>query len=448
MKKILVSLLVATVLSPVVFSQSNDYIRNPEIGISFNAYDFATAQRIRSTSIATVFRDKRWATFAEMTPGLSVHYFQGIRKHFDLAATLSSAFLNYPFPNRPNFGIEKLYLAADVQGQFKLVSDRYWIQPYVSGGVGMHKYRVYWGAYAPVGAGLNIDFYNESKLFVNAQYRIPVTRESANYHFLYSIGISGKIANRKQEVVIPPPPPPPAPPKDTDNDGITDDKDKCPTVPGVAKYDGCPVPDTDKDGINDDNDKCPTVPGLAKYEGCPVPDTDKDGINDEEDKCPTVPGVARYQGCPVPDTDKDGINDEEDKCPTEPGVPAQQGCPEITEQVTKTVAMAAKNVYFETASTKLRAQSFPKLDELVKVLKENPSLKLKIDGHTDNVGQDDYNMKLSDGRAASVKNYLISKGIDASRLESEGFGETKPVDTNNTAKGRQNNRRVEMKVFY
>jgi OmpA-OmpF porin, OOP family len=208
------------------------------------------------------------------------------------------------------------------------------------------------------------------------------------------------------------------------------------------------MPDTDKDGINDDNDKCPTVAGLAKYQGCPVPDTDKDGINDEEDRCPNEAGVARYGGCPVPDRDKDGINDEEDKCPETPGVAAQQGCPEISAEVTKTVAYAAKNVYFATGSTKLLSQSNKALNDLVKVLQENPALKLKIDGHTDNVGSDELNMKLSDGRAASVKKYLVSKGVDESRLESEGFGETMPVEDNKTAAGRTKNRRVEMKVFY
>ena len=197
-----------------------------------------------------------------------------------------------------------------------------------------------------------------------------------------------------------------------------------------------------------ENDKCPTVPGLAKYEGCPIPDTDKDGINDEEDKCPSEAGVARYAGCPVPDRDKDGINDEEDKCPDVPGVAAQQGCPEITEEVTKTVNYAAKNVYFATGSTKLLKQSYKPLDELVNVLSDNTSLKLKIDGHTDNVGNDDFNMKLSDGRAASVKSYLVGKGISEDRLESEGFGETTPVADNKTSAGRSKNRRVEMKVFY
>jgi outer membrane protein OmpA-like peptidoglycan-associated protein len=244
------------------------------------------------------------------------------------------------------------------------------------------------------------------------------------------------------------PPPPPPPPVDTDRDGIIDSLDKCPTVPGIAKYDGCPIPDTDKDGINDEEDKCPTVPGIAKYQGCPVPDTDKDGINDEEDKCPTVPGVARYQGCPIPDTDGDGVNDEEDKCPTVPGPRENQGCPVISEEVKKRVDFAANNILFITGSFRLASKSFKGLDEVVKIMTENPEMKLAIDGHTDNVGKDDMNQTLSDNRAASVKAYFVSKGIDESRITSAGHGETMPIADNKTAAGRAKNRRVELKLSY
>lgn len=266
-----------------------------------------------------------------------------------------------------------------------------------------------------------------------------------NHQNIYA-GLKIKLFDFGKRKVAPPPPPPP--PKDTDGDGIVDSLDKCPTVPGLAKYDGCPIPDTDKDGINDEEDKCPTVPGLAKYNGCPIPDTDKDGINDEEDKCPDVPGVKEYQGCPVPDRDKDGIPDDKDKCPDVPGVASQDGCPEITKEVTQKIEYAAKSIYFANNSTKLLSKSYAALNDVIKILNDNTSVKLKIDGHTDSNGSDDYNMKLSEGRAASVKAYLVSKGVDESRLVSQGFGETMPIADNKTAAGRQKNRRVEMKLFY
>lgn len=250
---------------------------------------------------------------------------------------------------------------------------------------------------------------------------------------------------KKKKIV---PPPPPEPPKDTDGDGIIDSLDKCPTVPGLPKYDGCPIPDTDKDGINDEEDKCPTVPGIAKYQGCPIPDTDKDGINDENDKCPTVPGVPEYQGCPVPDRDKDGVPDEKDKCPDLFGVASNQGCPEITEEIKKKVEVAAKNILFVTGSAKLRSQSFVKLADVITIMNENPDMLLAIDGHTDNVGKEDFNQTLSENRAASVKAYLVSKGIDESRITATGHGELEPIADNKTAAGRQQNRRSELTLSY
>jgi len=226
---------------------------------------------------------------------------------------------------------------------------------------------------------------------------------------------------------------------DTDNDGIPDANDKCPTVPGIAKYDGCPIPDTDKDGINDEQDKCPTVPGLAKYNGCPIPDTDGDGINDEEDKCPTVAGLARYQGCPIPDTDGDGINDEEDRCPDVPGVIENKGCPKIDFQ--------ASDVTFQSGKAILLAGGKKELDVLAELLKKNPTVRVSLEGHTDNTGTDKINDPLSANRAAAAEAYLISKGIEADRMDTAGFGSKVPVADNKTAAGKKLNRRVEVKVL-
>ncbi len=235
---------------------------------------------------------------------------------------------------------------------------------------------------------------------------------------------------------------------DTDGDGINDKEDKCPTVKGVREYQGCPIPDTDGDGINDKEDKCPTVFGVKEYQGCPIPDTDGDGILDKDDKCPTVFGVIEYQGCPIPDTDGDGLNDKEDKCPNLAGPRDNQGCPVITEVIKKKVDYAANYILFATAKYQLLSKSYKGLDEVVKILKDNPDMYLSIDGHTDNVGKDEYNHTLSHNRAAAVKKYFISKGIAENHLKSAGHGETMPIADNNTAAGRQKNRRVEMKLSY
>jgi OmpA-OmpF porin, OOP family len=444
MKKILAVCIALYLLSPLVNAQ-DDEIRQPAIGVSFFLNDFQTPQRIRSSSLSQVLRNKRWSKFNEMSPGIGIHYFKGLKKHIDFAGTLAGSFVRYPFPNK-SFSSDRFLLAADATVNLKMVTEKYWIQPYVIAGIGGHMYSKYWGAYLPLGLGLKVNFFDDAYLFITSQYRIPITTETSNYHFNNAIGVAGAIGKKKEPKVIPPPPPPP--PADTDGDGITDDIDKCPTVKGLAKYDGCPIPDSDKDGINDEEDKCPTVPGLAKYQGCPIPDTDKDGINDEEDKCPTVPGVARYQGCPIPDTDGDGVNDEEDKCPNLAGPVSNQGCPVISEEVKKKVDVAANNILFITGSAKLVSKSYKGLDEVVKIMKDNPEMKLSIDGHTDNVGSDEMNLKLSDNRAAAVRTYIISKGIGENRITSAGHGEAEPLADNKTASGRAKNRRVEMKLSY
>ncbi len=443
MKKILSALFALYLFIPNSYSQ-NDEIRPKALGISFFLNDFITPDRIRTTSLSSVLSNKKFAKMREMSPGMAITYFRGIKKYVDVAASLGGSFVKYPMPGK-SFVNENFLLEASASVNLKMTSEKYWVQPYISLGVGAHKYKKYYGAFLPVGLGFKVNFFDEAHLFVTSTYRVPVTTETANYHLQHSIGIAGRLGKKKEPVKIIEPP---KPPSDRDGDGIIDDADKCPDVKGLAKYDGCPIPDTDKDGINDEEDKCPTVPGLARYQGCPIPDTDGDGINDEEDKCPTVPGVARYQGCPVPDTDGDGVNDEEDKCVTIPGPKENFGCPIIPEEVKKRVDLAAKNILFVTGSAKLQKSSFKGLDDVVKIMSENPGMSLAIDGHTDYVGKEDYNQTLSDNRAASVKTYLVSKGIDESRITATGHGELEPIADNKTAAGRQKNRRSEMTLSY
>ena len=328
-----------------------------------------------------------------------------------------------------------------------MISNRYVINPYIQVGIGASRYKDYYGAFLPIGIGLQINIFNEAYILVNAQYRIGIT-ETTNYHFFYGLGLAGNIGNRQEApvAIVSPPLPQPEPPKDRDNDDITDSLDACPDVKGLAQFNGCP--DTDNDGVVDKEDQCPEKAGLSRYQGCPIPDTDADGINDEEDKCKDVKGVARYQGCPVPDADADGINDEEDKCPALAGTIANNGCPEIKEEVRKRVEVASKNIYFATGSSKLLSKSNKSLNEIVKILNEDNNLKLDINGYTDNTGKPDKNQILSENRAAAVLAYLKKKAVDESRLKSTGFGQEMPVADNKTAAGRAKNRRVELKLHY
>lgn len=235
---------------------------------------------------------------------------------------------------------------------------------------------------------------------------------------------------------------------DRDKDGVADKNDKCPDTPGLIKYNGCPIPDTDGDGINDEADKCPNEKGLVKYNGCPAPDSDKDGIADEEDKCPNEAGLPKYNGCPVPDSDKDGVNDEEDKCPALAGLKENNGCPAVKEEVKKKIDKAAKDVFFDFGSSKIKAESYKVLDEVVKILNDDKDLKLAIEGHTDNVGTAERNKIRSQERSDAIKAYLVSKNIDVNRLTATGFGFDNPIADNNTPAGRAKNRRVEMKLSY
>jgi OOP family OmpA-OmpF porin len=234
---------------------------------------------------------------------------------------------------------------------------------------------------------------------------------------------------------------------DKDGDGIADKNDKCIDVAGLVKYDGCPIPDTDKDGVNDEEDKCPLVAGTAKYHGCPVPDKDNDGVSDDEDKCPTVAGTAKYHGCPIPDTAGDGINDEEDKCPAKAGKAAEGGCPVVIKpEIIQTVDYAAENIFFLHNSSVLSRISYGPLNTVVDILRKNPKLDIVINGYADNTGSVITNLAISNERALAVKKYLIEKGIDPLRIDFNGFGEANPVASNKTEEGRAKNRRVELKL--
>ena len=235
---------------------------------------------------------------------------------------------------------------------------------------------------------------------------------------------------------------------DTDADGVFDDTDQCPDKPGKAENNGCPLADTDSDGLLDKDDKCPNVAGPLENQGCPWGDEDKDGVLDNVDNCPTLSGEASNKGCPFGDSDGDGVKDNVDGCPLTPGTVANNGCPELKKEEVKVLKTAFANLEFETGRDVIKASSFPSLDELAGLLKARSTFKLKISGHTDNVGGAKRNMELSRKRAQAVKKYLAGKGVEDKRLKDEWFGSTKPKASNKTPQGRKINRRVEMKVIF
>ncbi|WP_298492923.1 OmpA family protein [uncultured Algibacter sp.] len=229
---------------------------------------------------------------------------------------------------------------------------------------------------------------------------------------------------------------------DTDGDGIEDSKDDCPNEAGLAELNGCP--DSDGDGIADNKDNCPTVAGLKALNGCP--DADGDGVTDADDACPNEAGPSANKGCPWADKDGDGVLDKDDKCPDVKGTVANNGCPEVTQAVQATLNEYAKTILFDTGKATIKAQSAAVLGDIIGILKEYPTAKFTVEGHTDSVGSDKLNQRLSDSRANSVKEYLVQNGIDAFRLSALGYGESRPIDSNKTRAGRANNRRVEINL--
>jgi len=271
--------------------------------------------------------------------------------------------------------------------------------------------------------------------------------------------------------------------KDKDKDKVRDKKDSCPDIPGLLKFDGCP--DKDGDDVPDKDDKCPDIAGLKSLDGCP--DTDGDGITDKADKCPTDSGLVMFSGCPdtdmdsipdpeddcitekglainkgCPDTDADGIIDKLDSCVLVPGPKSNNGCPVIEKVEVKPAAplkvklnkedqdiinKVFSNLEFESGKAIIRQTSYVALEELVKLLQRKPSFRILIEGHTDNVGSAQLNMRISLNRAEAVKTYLTEKGIDENRIIAKGYGLTQPVAPNTTPQGRQKNRRVEFTIL-
>jgi outer membrane protein OmpA-like peptidoglycan-associated protein len=243
-------------------------------------------------------------------------------------------------------------------------------------------------------------------------------------------------------------------PPDQDRDGVPDREDQCPADAGPAPT-GCPPPpDADRDGIPDSSDPCPTEAEDGnppdEKDGCPNKDLDNDGIAIPVDLCPDQAGIAP-DGCPPKDTDGDGLMDPDDRCPkdaeTRNNFEDQDGCPdELPEQVKKFTGVI-RGIQFASGNAKIRKTSFPLLDDAVSVLKQYPTLRIRISGHTDSRGVRAKNLTLSENRANAVRDYLTTRGIESSRVETRGVGPEEPIADNKTSAGRAQNRRIEFELL-
>ncbi|MDX2510228.1 MAG: OmpA family protein [Desulfobacterales bacterium] len=211
--------------------------------------------------------------------------------------------------------------------------------------------------------------------------------------------------------------------------------------------------DADQDGVFDDQDTCPNTPAgiMVDARGCPM-DADNDGVYDNQDACPNTPAnvSVNAKGCPL-DSDGDGIVDYMDNCPGTPkGTQVDySGCPSVkatkSAKVTDVGTWLYEDIKFDTGSAKIKAASYPVLDEIAVLLTGKSGLKVEIQGHTDSAGSLQTNLNLSKNRAKSVEAYLLRKGVSSDQLTTEGYGPSRPIASNASAAGRAKNRRVELK---
>ena len=223
--------------------------------------------------------------------------------------------------------------------------------------------------------------------------------------------------------------------KDFDEDGIKNKNDMCPSVYGTKQFNGCP--DTDGDGVEDTKDSCPNIAGKTVLNGCP--DFDNDGIPDADDKCPSKEGKVENKGCPIPEPILETIQPiPEPILESNPIVPS--------EEVLKTLNDYAQIIFFDYSKSLFKQETFTVLQAITSILKDYPESNFIIEGHTDSLGSHITNNRLSNARANAVKDYLISNGIDPARLTAIGYGEKRPKFSNKTKGGRDQNRRVEVKL--
>ena len=454
MKRIKISLASLALVAAVGSVQAQDENSKWAIGFGINAVDIRTPHQF-----GDFLKDWGGTKDLNILPAvtkLSVARYIGAGFSAEIEGSLNKIKEGFD-----GYSEDKSFWSANLQAKYALrrlfTTESGWFDPYIKVGGGYTAYESRFddkegGFKALAGGGINFWFTDHLGVNLQTGYHHGFQKNGTDY-FQHSAGIVIKFGS-----------------KDTDKDGIPDNKDACPEVAGLKEFNGCP--DTDGDGIADKDDACPQVKGLKEFNGCPdtdgdgipdkddacpevagpkefngCPDTDGDGIADKDDKCPDVAGPAENAGCPWPDTDGDGVLDKDDLCPEVAGPASNKGCPEPDEKEQKQLNQYAKTILFDTGKATIKFESAEVLNQILNVLKKYPNSRFRIEGHTDSTGKKAKNMILSQNRADAVKVYLIQGGIDASRLESQGFGPEKPIASNKNKKGRELNRRVEINLI-
>ena len=400
MKRIKISLASLALVAAVGSVQAQDENGKWAIGFGINAVDIRTPHQF-----GDFLKDWGGTKDLNILPAvtkLSVARYIGAGFSAEIEGSLNKIKEGFD-----GYSEDKSFWNANLQAKYALrrlfTTESGWFDPYIKVGGGYTAYESRFddkegGFKALAGGGINFWFTDHLGVNLQTGYHHGFQKNGTDY-FQHSAGIVIKFGA-----------------KDTDKDGIPDNKDACPEVAGLKEFNGCP--DTDGDGIPDKDDKCPDVAGPAENGGCPWPDTDGDGVLDKDDLCPEVAGPASNKGCPEPD-----------------------------ENEQKQLNQYAKTILFDTGKVTIKFESAEVLNQILNVLKKYPNSRFRIEGHTDSIGKRAKNMILSQNRADAVKVYLIQGGIDAGRLESQGFGPDRPIASNKNKKGRELNRRVEINLI-
>ena len=434
---------------------------------------------------------------------IGISFYRNFSKRFAMSSDLN---VGYGYISKKNgTAYDKLQSwmnTLHMDAYYHLQDNRLQLQPYLFAGLHGSQKRGQVYTSLPIGLGLRYMVFNDNGM-ITAQmgYGMGLTNNIKN-SMIYSWGLYVNMSRKKHTAgkdvsaasmssccgV---------PPVDTDCDGVVDGADKCPTIPGAVSNNGCPLTDRDHDGIMDEQDKCPDTPGPLSNQGCPIADRDGDGLADNIDKCPDQAGPASNNGCPIEDRDKDGIADDKDRCPDQAGPITNMGCP-VTDRdgdgvpdmvdrcpdifgaqyndgcPTSGMVNGGINnglqpgdvsgygggyqqgvkrvtgdtiqyiIYFDFDKYDLTASSYQILGEVVDYLKKHDDKRAMLVGHTDLEGDVDYNVKLSENRIKTSRNYLMSYGISGDRITTSYYGKSKPAIPSFDKSLAWKNRRVEI----
>lgn len=505
MKKI-ISIIVLGILALQLAAQVPQERKPSTLAFHVFYNDFNTAQQIKTSSLNNVLKNHLWSKIGDMQTGFGINYLKGIRNKIDFVATLDGSWTDYLYEDGTSNGSNQFLLDANAVLNFKLLTDRHTLVPYISSGVGVSLYQGKTGFYIPVGAGLQFNVFNEAFIFTNIQYRYALT-STVNDHFYYTIGIAVNIGKNKikpAEIVEPVK-------KEISNKNIV-----------VSVYDeatGLPLSNVEVTLSGPENQKLNaitnasgkaiftsiapsdySVSGLLNHINSSTQNIEIEAFETEENQINIslthndpqfmLKGVVinKTQNIPEGNVVITITNDSKqtmisEQSHSENGIFQTQLEAEsdftlvgkkasyisnIVKVSTKGLNRSAtlfvnlelaieeakvgqsivlNNIYFEVGKATINTDFSTDLDKIVQFLKDNSETKIEIQGHTDSTGSLKLNNKLSQFRANSIVDYLVKQGIDSRRISAKGFGPSLPIADNSTAEGRAKNRRVVIKVM-